>query len=207
MKKILSFLLFPLLFSLQACAQEQWKEGEHYVIVADEVTEKPEVLEFFSYWCPHCYQFEPLAAQIKQKLDKDVSFTKVQVNFMGFTGPDVQDDATRALMVARSLDKEEQLSAAIFKYIHVNHSIITGLRDLKNLFIVNGVEADEFDKLAKSFAVNSMFNKNNKNIEKYRKYLNGVPNFIINGKYQAKFTRDMTENDMINLIVWLSKQK
>jgi thiol:disulfide interchange protein DsbA len=207
MKKILSLLLLPLLFSLQACAQEQWQEGEHYVIVGNNVTEKPEILEFFSYWCPHCYQFEPLVAQIKQKLDKDVSFTKVQVNFMGFTGPNVQNDATRALMVARALDKEEQLSTAIFKYIHVNHSIITGLRDLKNLFIVNGVEAEEFDKLAASFAVNSMFNNNNKNIEKYRKYLNGVPNFIINGKYQAKFSRGMSENDMVDLIVWLSKQK
>lgn len=207
MKKILILLFLPLLFSLQACAQEQWKEGEHYLVIAEQVTEKPEVLEFFSYWCPHCYQFEPLAKQIQQKLDKQVSFSKVQVNFMGFTGPDVQDDATRAMMVARALDKEEQLNGAIFKYIHVNHSIITGLHDLKNLFIVNGVEPEEFDKLAKSFAVNSMFNKNNKNIEKYRKHLNGVPNFIVNGKFQAKFTRDMNNDDIVNLILWLSKQK
>lgn len=207
MKKILGLLLLPLLFSLQACAQEQWKEGEHYVVLAEEASAKPEVLEFFSYWCPHCYQFEPLVAQIKQKLGQDVTFSKVQVNFMGFTGPSVQDDATRAMMVARALDKEEQLTAAIFKYIHVQRSPITGLKDLQNLFIVNGVEPEEFDKLAKSFAVNSMFQKNNKSIDKYRKYLRGVPNFIVNGKFQANFTRDMNNDDIVNLIVWLSKQK
>ena len=207
MKKILSLLLLPLLFSLQACAQEQWKEGEHYVVLNEKVTAKPEILEFFSFWCSHCYNFEPLVAQIKQKIGKDVNFNKVQVNFMGFAGPNVQDDATRAMMVARALDKEEQLVAAIFRYIHEQRSMVASLRDLKNLFIVNGVEPEEFDKAAKSFAVNSMFNQNNKSIDKYRKHLSGVPNFIVNGKYQAVFTSGMSPDDMINLIVWLTKQK
>ena len=71
----------------------------------------------------------------------------------------------------------------------------------------NGVEDAEFDKLVSSFGVNSMLNKNNKLIVKYRKHLSGVPNFIVNGKYQAKFTRDMTNDDIVDLIVWLSKQK
>jgi thiol:disulfide interchange protein DsbA len=207
MNRIFSVLVVAVLFSLQACAQEQWKEGEHYEIVAESTSAKPEVLEFFSFWCGHCYNFEPLVKQIKLKLDSDVEFKKVHVNFMGFTGPDVQDDATRAMMVARALKKEQALIAAIFNYIHVQGSAITGLKDLQNIFIVNGVEPEDFDKMVKSFGVNSMLQKNNKSIAKFRKHLSGVPNFIINGKYQAKFTRDMNNDDIVDLIVWLSKQK
>lgn len=207
MKKILSFIFVAALMPLQALSVELWKEGTHYKVISDQATAKPEILEFFSYWCPHCYNFEPLVAQIKQKKGKDVEFKKVQVNFMGFTGPEVQDDATRAMVIARALKKEDELNQAIFKYIHVQRSPVTGLNDLKNLFIVNGVDADKFDKLAKSFGVNSMFKKNNQLIQKYRRHVNSVPNFIVNGKYMATFTRDMTADDIVNLIVWLSKQK
>lgn len=206
MKKILLILLTAVLIPLQACAQEQWKEGTHYIIVGDEATAKPEVLEFFSYWCPHCYQFEPIVKNIKSKL-QDVELTKIHVNFMRFTTAEIQDDATRALMVARALKQEDEMNKAIFSYIHVQRSTIANLKDLQNIFTVNGVETQEFTKLSGSFGVNSMLQKNNKTVEQYRKHLNGVPNFIVNGKYQAKFAPGMSEDDFADLVVWLTKQK
>ncbi|MFT6899136.1 MAG: thiol:disulfide interchange protein DsbA [Paraglaciecola sp.] len=207
MKKIVLALFMTLLLPLQACAQEQWTEGEHYLVISDQVTETPQINEYFSFWCPHCFNFEPIVAKIKSKIGKDVEFQKVHVNFMGFTSTEVQDDATRAMMVARALKKDDAMIQAIFKYIHVQKSPVTSIKDLKNIFIVNGVEAAEFDKMVSSFGVNSMLQKNNQLITKYRKHLSGVPNFIVNGKFQAKFTRDMNNDDIVNLIVWLSKQK
>lgn len=207
MKKILLSLLIAILVPLQACAQETWKEGTHYVIVGDEATAKPEILEFFSYWCPHCYQFEPLVKSIKEKIDKDTTFTKIHVNFMRFTTPEIQDDATRALMVARALKQDDAMTKAVFNYIHVQRSTIASLKDLQNIFAVNGVDPQEFVKLSSSFGVNSMLQKNNKTVEQYRKYLSGVPNFIVNGKYQAKFSTGMSEEEFVDLVVWLTKQK
>ncbi|WP_166424402.1 thiol:disulfide interchange protein DsbA/DsbL [Paraglaciecola sp. 20A4] len=207
MKKIILALFIAVLVPLQACAQEQWKEGEHYTIINDTATDKPVINEFFSYWCPHCFQFEPIVKDIKSKISDDVKFEKVHVNFMGFTSTETQDDASRALMVARALKKEDALSTAIFRYIHVQKSSVTSIKDLKNIFMVNGVDEADFDKLVGSFGVNSMLKKNNKMVEKYRQYLRGVPNFIVNGKFQATFTRDMNTKDMVDLIVWLSKQK
>lgn len=206
MKKILALLFTGCFFALQACAVEQWSEGEHYKIINDEATEKPQVLEFFSFWCPACYNFEPVVAQIKNKLDDNVEFKKVHVNFMGFTGPDVQNDATRAMVIARHLKKEDALNNAVFSFIHKQRSHITGLNDLRNIFIVNGIEGADFDKMAKSFGIDSQLQMNNKLIQQYRQHLRGVPNFIVNGKYQATFTRSMTADDMVNLVVWLSKQ-
>ena len=207
MKKILLLLSLTLLLPLQASAQEKWREDTHYKVISEQATEKKEVLEFFSFWCPHCFNFEPLVKNIKSKLADDVEFKKIHVNFMGFTSAAIQDDATKAMMVARELDKSEELNQAIFKYIHVSRSAITGMKDLKNIFVVNGVEPEDFDKMMSSFGVNSRLKMNNKAVQEYRKHVSSVPNFIVNGKYQATFTRDMNQDDMIDLIVFLSNKK
>jgi thiol:disulfide interchange protein DsbA len=207
MKKLLLLLSITLLMPLQACAQEKWREGTHYKTISEQATEKKEVLEFFSFWCPHCFNSEPLVKEIKTKLADDVEFKKVHVNFMGFTSAAIQDDATKAMMVARELDKADELNQAIFKYIHESRSAITGLSDLKNIFVVNGVEPDEFDKMVSSFGVKSRLNMNNKTIQEYKEHVSSVPNFIVNGKYQATFTRDMGLDEMVDLIVFLSNKK
>ena len=207
MKKILLLLSIALLLPLQACAQEKWREGTHYKVILEQATEKKEVLEFFSFWCPHCFNSEPLVKEIKSKLADDVEFKKVHVNFMGFASKQTQDNATRAMMVAKALKKGDVLNQAIFQYIHVARSSITDMKDLKNIFIVNGVEPEKFDKMASSFGVDSMLQMNNKAIQKYRKYVSSVPNFIVNGKFQATFTRDMNQADMVDLIVFLSNKQ
>jgi thiol:disulfide interchange protein DsbA len=207
MKNILLLLSLALLLPLQACAQEKWREGTHYKVINDQATEKKEVLEFFSFWCPHCFNFEPIVKNMKTKLAEDVEFKKVHVNFMGFTSTTIQDDATKAMMVARELKKADELNEAIFKYIHESRSAITGIKDLKNIFVVNGVEPEEFDKMISSFGVKSRLNMNNKTIQEYKKYVSSVPNFIVNGKYQATFTRDMNSDEMVDLIVFLSNKK
>lgn len=206
MKKLLLSFALTLVCSFGLSAQELWKEGEHYKIVSDTATSEPEVLEFFSYWCPHCYNFEPIVAELKKKLDSDVEFKKVHVNFMGFTSRDVQDEATSVMLAARVLKQEEAMTQAIFNKIHVQHQTVTGVDDLKDLLVSVGVDGDKVAKTAKGFGVKSLVSKNNDTIQKYRRNLTGVPNFIVNGKYQAVFPRGMKPDDMIELIVWLSTQ-
>lgn len=208
MQKYFIGLVFALMIPFNALAQMvPWEEGKHYSVIAEEATAEPEVKEFFSFWCPACYSFEPIVAEIKAQLNEDVKFEKVHVNFMRFNGPEVQESATKAMMIARSLKKGDELNAAIFNYIHKQRATITGLDDLKRIFVVNGVDAETFDKQAKSFSVNSLVTRNNNTINDYRQHLSGVPNFIVNGKYQATFTRDMSKDDIVNLVLWLSKQK
>jgi thiol:disulfide interchange protein DsbA len=206
MKKIALFFVLSVLLPLQAQAVELWKEGEHYQVLDKPATKKPEIREYFSFWCPACFNFEPLVDQIKTQMPENVKFHKTHVNFMGFTGPEVQDDATRAMMIGQALKQSDAINRAIFNYIHRQRGVVTGIDDLRNIFLVNDVDPEQFDKLAKSFGVNNMVKRNNKQIADNREFLNGVPNFIVNGKYQATFTRDMTPDDMVNLIIWLTSK-
>ncbi|MDF2179061.1 thiol:disulfide interchange protein DsbA/DsbL [Aliiglaciecola sp. CAU 1673] len=207
MKKLLTLAFFAFMMPLQACAQEKYQEGTHYEVIAEEATAKPQVLEFFSFWCPHCHAFEPLVAQLKKKLDSNTEFEKVHVNFMGYVSAETQDAATKGMLVGRALKHEEAMNKAIFSHIHEKRQPLTSAADVRAIALDAGFSAEEFDKLIGSFGVNSQLSKNNKAIDQYKRSLTGVPTFIINGKYKAKFTREMTPDDMIDLLVWLTKLK
>ncbi|MBT1450352.1 thiol:disulfide interchange protein DsbA/DsbL [Glaciecola sp. XM2] len=207
MKKMFFAVVLAVLIPFQALSQVTlWQEGKHYNIIADEATATPVVTEYFSFWCPACFSFEPLVAQMKIQLPDDVEFDKVHVNFMRFAGAETQDAATKAMMIARSLDRGDELTGAIFNYIHRDRQVVANLDDLRSVFIANGVDPEAFDKQAKSFSTNSAVARNNNKVTKFREHITGVPSFIVNGKYQATFSRDMSADDMINLIVWLSQQ-
>lgn len=206
MKKLLTILLFALI-PLQACSQEMYKEGTHYEVISDTVTAEPEVIEFFSFWCNHCYNFEPLVVSMKKKLEGKAEFKKVHVNFMGFASKELQDTLSKAMLIGRHKKSEAVINGAIFQYLHKTRARITNENDVRNIFIAAGVDGSEYDKLSKSFGINSMLRKNNDTINQYRGSMNAVPTFIVNGKYKATFTRNMTPDEMIDLVVWLTKLK
>lgn len=208
MNRFFAGLVLAMMVSLQAGAQvELWQEGKHYEVIAEEASKKPVVTEYFSFWCGACYQYEPLVKQFKANLPEDVKFNKVQVNFMGFTSRDIQDQATTAMMIARAMKEEEKFNGAIFNYIHKQRASITSIDDLRRIFVVNGADAEEFDKLASGFSVKNMVKRNNKKIADFREHVTGVPSFIVNDKFKVKFTNDMSVEDMSNLINWLTKRK
>jgi thiol:disulfide interchange protein DsbA len=208
MKRIFAGIVITLMLSLNASAQvEVWQEGKHYEVISETASKKPMLKEYFSFWCPGCFRYEPLVAQFKANLPEDVKFTKVHVNFMGFASRDTQEAATKAMMIGRAMKDELTYNTAIFNYIHKQRAVVASFDDLRNIFVVNGADVEKFDKLAASFSINSLVKRNNKDIEDFRQHLTGVPTFIVNGKFKPTFTNDMSVDDMINLVVWLTKQK
>lgn len=213
MKKLFAAIVLIMtasfLLPLQANAQvELWQEGKHYKVISDTKTAEPEVTEYFSFWCPACYRAEPLVKQIKSQLPEGVAFNKIHVNFMNprMASPQAQNDATKAMQIAQELKQSDAMNGAIFNYIHRQGSVITDLSDLRSIFVVNGVNGEQFDKMAKSFKLRSLVKRNNDKLGEFREHVSGVPNFIVNGKYQATFTQDMTVQQIIDLIIWLTKQ-
>lgn len=207
MKKLLSLFLLSLTsFTLQAV---EWQEDVHYEVIADKASAKPQVMEFFSFWCPACNAVEPIVKQMQSRLEAEgVRFDKVHVNFMHFATPETQEAATRAMMIGKVLKREGELNQAIFDRIHKQRGHIVSEQDLQAVFSASGVSTEEYGKMRDSFGVNSLTAKNNKWIDEYRsKLTRGVPAFIVNGKYRATFTRDMTPDQVIELVVWLAGQK
>jgi thiol:disulfide interchange protein DsbA len=73
------------LLATPAWAQGEPQEGRQYVRVGSPQpvpAGKVEVVEFFGYWCPHCYSFEPFLEAWARKLPPDVAFRRIPVVFV-----------------------------------------------------------------------------------------------------------------------------
>ena len=81
MKKLFA-LVATLMFSLSAYAA-QFEEGVSYKVLDLPPSSKPSVVEFFSFYCPHCNAFEPIISQLNDHLPEGVKLQKNHVSFMG----------------------------------------------------------------------------------------------------------------------------
>lgn len=62
----------------------QITDGKQYITLDKPVAGEPQVLEFFSFYCPHCYQFEEVlhvSDSVRQKLPEGTKMTKYHVEF------------------------------------------------------------------------------------------------------------------------------
>jgi len=173
-------------FMTASVSAVELKEGVHYEVISTTATATPEVKEFFSYYCPHCHNFEPLADNLKKAAETDnFKFVKSHVDFLRAAGPDIQLMLTKALVTSELLNVP-QVSKAIFEYIHVQRGVFTKEKDIRNIFLIHNVDGEKFDKAFNSFAVKAAAGKMKKEQDSLsrRKVLTGVPTFIVNGKYK-----------------------
>ncbi|MEW6990581.1 thiol:disulfide interchange protein DsbA/DsbL [Colwelliaceae bacterium 6441] len=185
MKKILSFLVIAFL-PVVAMASD-YQEGKHYVKVQELAVKSPEVREYFSFYCGHCFKFEIMAKSIANNLPEGTSFVKNHVDFLPGASRKMQSLLSRALITAQEMEMAESQIAAIFNYIHVHRAVFTSQKDVRNVFVLNGADGDKFDQLINSDTVNKQVEvmKSNQDILAKSGDLKSVPTVIVNGKYRV----------------------
>jgi len=171
------------LWVLSVAAHAQGVEGTDYrKIEPPQPTVSPgkiEVIEFFSYMCPHCKEFYPLVTTWAAKLPKNVVFRRVPV---GFNRPPWINLARAyyALQASGDLDK---LDGALFHAIHEEHLQLFDEPSLADWVAKNGGNADKFAAAYTSFGVNNQTVQADQLVENYR--IEAVPTMAVNGEYQA----------------------
>lgn len=180
MKKIfLALVGMVMAFSVSAA---QFSDGAQYVTLDKTVANEPQVLEFFSFYCPHCYQFEQVwhvSDSIRNNLPKDVKYTKYHVEFLGPLGKQL----TQAWAVAIALGVEEKVSPLMFDAVQKQQSV-QNADDIRKVFIQAGVKGEDYDAALNSFVVKSLVVQQEKAAADLG--LQGVPSVFVNGKYMVK---------------------
>jgi len=200
MKKVLLWFIAVLWLPLASAAQ--FTEGTNYDEIKPVATKQPEVMEFFSYYCPHCYSFEPVMAQLRQSLPDNVVLRKNHVDFLG---RDMGVEMSRAYAIANLLGVEEKMNAAIFDAIQKKRQLPADRNDVRQLFIDNGIPADEFDSAVDSFAVNGKLAQMQRNTAEFN--IRGVPTVIVNGKYKVNPGSVKSVEEYIELVTYLTTLK
>ncbi|HDL7825591.1 TPA: thiol:disulfide interchange protein DsbA [Yersinia enterocolitica] len=160
----------------------QFTDGTQYQTLNKPVTGEPQVLEFFSFYCPHCYQFEEVyhvPQAVKKALPEGTKMTRYHVEFLGPLGKQL----TQAWAVAMALGVEEKITPLMFEGVQKIQTVQTP-DDIRNVFIKAGVSGEEFDAALNSFVVKSLVVQQQKAAEDLE--LRGVPAMFVNGKYMIK---------------------
>lgn len=201
MKKLF-VLLIAFCFAPLLQAAPQFKEDVNYEVIKQVSSPTPEVMEFFSYFCPHCHEFEPIIETLKGQLPSDVTFKRTPVAFLGAEmGPELQ----RAYAVADLLKVESKVTPVMFAQIHELRKPPQNRADVRALFQKAGVDPKDYDSAVDSFAVTGMVAQYDRSTGDMN--IRAVPSVIVNGKYLVKTEGIKSTEEYIALVKFLLAKK
>jgi thiol:disulfide interchange protein DsbA len=140
---------------------------------------KIEVIEFFSFMCPHCSEFHPLVTAWAAKLPREVVFRRVPV---GFNRP-AWINLARAYYALQASGDLDKLDGPLFHAIHEQHLQLYEEQSLADWVGKNGGSAEKFAAAYTSFGVNNQTVQADQMVEHYR--IGAVPTLVVNGEYAA----------------------
>jgi thiol:disulfide interchange protein DsbA len=168
-----------LTFSLPALPQAV--EGREYAPLspaqAPETTGKTEVIEFFSYGCPHCYHLHPLISQWSAQLPADVNFIRIPVSM----GHAQWGQLVRAYYALQATGDLARLDTALFDAIHKERQPLFNEANLTAWAAQHGVDAAKFTAAFNSFNVSTKASHAEQLSRDYK--VDGIPQIVVAGKY------------------------
>ena len=160
-------------------------EGQQYSRLSTAVPlqlpagKKVEVIEFFSYACPHCFEFEPVLSGWVKTLPADVYFHPVPVPFvMG------RSWVPKVFYALEDIGQREALHNKLFNAIHVQRLPMLTEADAVKFVLSTGIDANKFNDALKSFSVNNKVSRAATLLNGYK--VNSVPLIGVQGRYTAE---------------------
>jgi len=178
LKRLLAALV---VFFAVGVAQAQPAAGVEYRELSPaQPTDTPgkiEVIEFFWYGCPHCYNFEPVIEPWVKKLPKDVHFRRIPAMFN-----DEWAKGGRAYYALEAIGELERLHKALFDAVHTGSKLrVADEAALTEWLGKQSVDTKKFAAAYRSFSVEGKLKRAAQLTQAYK--IEGVPAMAVNGNY------------------------
>lgn len=166
----------------------EFKEGKHYFLLPaepqdseeskeEQPSDQIEVLEFFSYTCPACEQWEGFIKNWLQRKAEDVVFVREHVIFSQASIP-----LARAYYLAEDLKVLPKIHDRIFEAIHKFDIDLANEELLMKLFR-NAAKVDN-DTFKEKYWAQETQDRIKDGLRKVRKWqISATPTFVVGGKY------------------------
>jgi thiol:disulfide interchange protein DsbA len=154
---------------------------------------KVEVLEFFWYRCPHCFQLEPGINAWLKTLPKDAQVRRVPAVF--------RDDWMPGAKLYYTLEQMNLLGTLHNKAFDAYHVENVNLNDpavLGGWVAKQGVDRKKFEGIYNSFSTQSKATQGARLATTYA--ISGVPAFIIDGKYATSMSMAGSEARLFEVL-------
>jgi thiol:disulfide interchange protein DsbA len=158
-------------------------EGQQYLRLKNpqpvDSGKKIEVLEFFSYGCPHCRDLDPELVAWQKTLPADVEFRRVPVDY----GREQWAVLARAYYTLEALGVEEKLTPEVFAALHDKKAPLFQDKAFFDWAASKGLDRKKVEDTYNSFGVTSKFNRSRAIAKTYN--VQSVPLVIVDGKFQV----------------------
>jgi protein dithiol oxidoreductase (disulfide-forming) len=197
MWRLAAVLLLAL--SLPAMAQPAAgpQEGREYMRfktpVPVETGKKIEVIEFFSYGCPHCGEFEPILQGWLKTLPADVQFRRIPVVFQ-----ERWIALAKEYYTLEALGEESRFSPEMFVAIHGKGIDLSSEKKFFEWAAGKGLDPKKVEDMYNSFAVAGKLNRARQQAQTYN--VQSVPLVIVDGKFVVSTEKVGTFSAMIPVL-------
>jgi thiol:disulfide interchange protein DsbA len=157
-------------------------EGKNYFRFKNPVPvesgKKIEVLEFFSYGCPHCADLEPEMQGWLKTLPADVQFRRVPVLFQ-----ERWVSLAKVYYTLEALGEDQRLSPEVFIAIHKNGINLSDDKKFFDWAASKGLDRKKVEDMYNSFGIAGKINRAKQQAQAYD--IQSVPTVIIDGKFMT----------------------
>jgi len=200
MKKIVSLFALVLAAPLIAFAQGAPKFSELKPAQPVSVEgNKIEVIEFFWYGCPHCYNLEPVLETWLKKLPPDVQFRRVPAVF----NPRWEHDA-EIFYTFDAMGVLDKVHKPFFDAIHQNGLRTDNPEAMAQWLQRNGIDPKKFNETMKSFTVKSRTGRAKQMSVAYN--IDGTPAMAVQGKYTVSAEQGGSREGMLQTVSYIVEQ-
>lgn len=178
--RALAFLAATVLSLSALAAGPEAFEGHEYARLKNPqpvaTGSKVEVLEFFWYRCPHCFQLEPGLNTWLKTLPRDAQVRRVPAVFRDDWMP-----GAKLYYTLEQMNLLDRLHHKVFDAYHVENINLNDPAVLGGWIAKQGVDRKKFEGIYTSFSTQSKATQGAQLATAYA--ISGVPAFIIDGKY------------------------
>ncbi|HET8701974.1 MAG TPA: thiol:disulfide interchange protein DsbA/DsbL [Nitrococcus sp.] len=198
-----AFLLAGLILVLtlgSAIAQDYQAGKQYHKVEPPQPTttgNRIEVIEFFSYACPHCFDFQPKLERWLQGAGKDIELVRVPVTF---------DRSSWALLAKayyaeKALNVVDKIHDPLFAAIHVKGQQFDNEQELADFFAQHGVDRQAALGALNSFTVDVDLRRAKRMVRTYG--VRGTPSMAVAGKYLVDPSDTGGQEEMLKVVDFL----
>ncbi len=198
---VIVLAIFAYLFSIVVVetTTDEFVEGEHYTLIEQPRRirgDKIEIMEFFSYGCIHCYNFDDELSEWVDNRADTINFVRT---------PAVANDQWRAygraFYAMQQLGILEEQHKLLFRLVHDARRNLNTAEKFAEALATDNVTEAQFIAAYNSTETSQNLARADEIARRYR--VAAVPGLVVHGKYQIRAGRNLGLSRMLDVADYL----
>jgi thiol:disulfide interchange protein DsbA len=155
-----------------------------------------EVLEFFYYGCPVCYEAQPHVARWAMRAGPGIALQRVPAAFT-----ESSESFARTFYTLGAMGQIARLHWPIYDNHHFDGKQLNEEKNITEWVAANGVDKEKFTALWHSPEIQAQVEAAKKALDTY--HVKGVPTFVVDGKYLTSAKMAGGTREMMGVVEYL----